>query len=110
MELSLNSFRSNSIHLPGFRGEDGGIVKLNVVSQVDGCVQLQAIYLGVEVRCSVDGPLTWYPLKGPSWACLTAACLETFSFNSKREYCIFRCFASPNMLLSKFNRNYRKGL
>jgi hypothetical protein len=36
MELNLNSLPNDAIHVSGFSGEDGGLVKLNVVSQVDG--------------------------------------------------------------------------
>jgi hypothetical protein len=35
MELNLNGLRNNVIRVSGFSGEDGGIVKQNVVSQVD---------------------------------------------------------------------------
>jgi hypothetical protein len=35
MELNLNGHPNNVIHVLGFSGEDGGIVKLKVVSRVD---------------------------------------------------------------------------
>jgi hypothetical protein len=35
MELNLNGFPDDAIHISGLGGEDGGIVKLNAVSQVD---------------------------------------------------------------------------
>jgi hypothetical protein len=35
MEINLNGFPNDAIHVSGFSGEDGGIVKLNAVSQVD---------------------------------------------------------------------------
>jgi hypothetical protein len=36
MELNLNSLPNDAIHVSDFSGEDGGFVKLNAVSQVDG--------------------------------------------------------------------------
>jgi hypothetical protein len=36
MELNLNGFLNIAIYVSGFNGEDGGFVKLNAVSQVDG--------------------------------------------------------------------------
>jgi hypothetical protein len=36
IELNLNDLPNNAIHVSGFSGEDGGFVKLNAVSQVDG--------------------------------------------------------------------------
>jgi hypothetical protein len=35
MELNLDGLPNNAIHVSGFSGKDGGIVKLNVVTQVD---------------------------------------------------------------------------
>jgi hypothetical protein len=35
MELNLNGLPNNVIHVLGFSGKNGGIVKLNAVSQVD---------------------------------------------------------------------------
>jgi hypothetical protein len=35
MELNLNRLPNNASRVLGFCGEDGGIVKLNAVSQVD---------------------------------------------------------------------------
>jgi hypothetical protein len=35
MELNLNGLHNDVIHVSGFRGKDGGIVKLNAVSQFD---------------------------------------------------------------------------
>jgi hypothetical protein len=35
MEFSLSHLPDNTIHVSGFCGEDAGIVKLNIVSQVD---------------------------------------------------------------------------
>jgi hypothetical protein len=35
MELNLNGLRNDAIHVSGVSGEDGGIVKLNAVFQVD---------------------------------------------------------------------------
>jgi hypothetical protein len=35
MELNLNGLRNDAIHVSGFSGEDGGIVKSNAVFQVD---------------------------------------------------------------------------
>jgi hypothetical protein len=34
MEFNLNGLPNDAIHVLGFSGEDGGIVKLNAVSQV----------------------------------------------------------------------------
>jgi hypothetical protein len=36
MELNLNGLPDDAVHVSGFSGEDGGFVKLNAVSQVDG--------------------------------------------------------------------------
>jgi hypothetical protein len=36
MELNLNGFPNDAVHVSGFSGEDGGFVELNAVSQVDG--------------------------------------------------------------------------
>jgi hypothetical protein len=36
MEINLNVLPNEAIHVLGFGGEDGGLVKLNAVSQVDG--------------------------------------------------------------------------
>jgi hypothetical protein len=36
MELNLNGLPNNAVHVSGFCGEDGGVVNLNAVSQVDG--------------------------------------------------------------------------
>jgi hypothetical protein len=36
VELNLNGLPNGAIHVSGFSGEDGGFVKLNVVSQVNG--------------------------------------------------------------------------
>jgi hypothetical protein len=35
MEFNLNHLRDNVIHISGFCGEDTGVFKLNVMSQVD---------------------------------------------------------------------------
>jgi hypothetical protein len=35
MELNLNGLPDDAIHVLGHSGEDGGIAKLNAVSQVD---------------------------------------------------------------------------
>jgi hypothetical protein len=35
MELNINGLPNNVIHVSGFSGEDGGIAKLNAVSQVN---------------------------------------------------------------------------
>jgi hypothetical protein len=35
MKLNLNRLPDDAIHVPGFGGEDGGVVWLDVVSQVD---------------------------------------------------------------------------
>jgi hypothetical protein len=35
MELYFNGLRNNAIHVLGFSGEEGDIMKLNVMSQVD---------------------------------------------------------------------------
>jgi hypothetical protein len=35
MELNLNGLLNDAIHVLDFSGEDGGIVKLNAMSQVD---------------------------------------------------------------------------
>jgi hypothetical protein len=35
MELNLNRLPDDAIPVPGFGGEDGGVLKLDVVSQVD---------------------------------------------------------------------------
>jgi hypothetical protein len=35
IELNLNGLPNDAINVSGFSGEDGGIVKLNAVSQVD---------------------------------------------------------------------------
>jgi hypothetical protein len=35
MELNLNGLPNNAIHVSGFGGKDGGIVKLNAVSRMD---------------------------------------------------------------------------
>jgi hypothetical protein len=34
MEFNLNGFPNDAIHISGLCGEDGGILKLNVVSQI----------------------------------------------------------------------------
>jgi hypothetical protein len=36
MEFNLNGLPNDAIHVSGFSGEDGGFVRLNAVSQVDG--------------------------------------------------------------------------
>jgi hypothetical protein len=36
MELNLNGLPNDVSHVSGFSGKDGGFVKLNAVSQVDG--------------------------------------------------------------------------
>jgi hypothetical protein len=38
MELNLSGILNNVISVSGFSGEDGGIVKLNAVSQVDAVI------------------------------------------------------------------------
>jgi hypothetical protein len=38
MELNFNGLPNNAIHVLGLGGEDGGIMKLDVVSQVDTLV------------------------------------------------------------------------
>jgi hypothetical protein len=35
MELNLNDLPNDATHVSGLSGEDGGIVKLNTVSQAD---------------------------------------------------------------------------
>jgi hypothetical protein len=35
MEFDLNGFPDDSIHISGLGGEDGGVLKLNAVSQFD---------------------------------------------------------------------------
>jgi hypothetical protein len=35
MELNLNGLPNDAIHVSGLGGEDGGVVKLNAVSEVD---------------------------------------------------------------------------
>jgi hypothetical protein len=35
IELNLNGLPNNAIHVLGFSGKDGGIVKLNAVSRVE---------------------------------------------------------------------------
>jgi hypothetical protein len=36
MELNLDGLPNDEVHVSGFSGEDGGLVKLNAVAQVDG--------------------------------------------------------------------------
>jgi hypothetical protein len=35
MEFNLDGLRNDLIHISGFGGEDGGILQLNAVSQID---------------------------------------------------------------------------
>jgi hypothetical protein len=35
MELNLNGLPNSVVHVSGFSGDDGGIVKLNAVTRVD---------------------------------------------------------------------------
>jgi hypothetical protein len=54
VEFNLNGLLDNAVHVSGFRGEDGRIVELNVVSLVDNINRVNGFCLSK----------SWKPLIG----------------------------------------------
>jgi hypothetical protein len=58
MVLNLSGLPNNAIHVLGFSGEDGSMVKLDVVSQVDAVFSYGWLGLDGEDVCAADVPST----------------------------------------------------